>query len=157
VQVKQQDQARLIEELGKEVKAAQAPIARWTTQMEDFAAQFERNRQTVYQLRELERQVRQQGKEMAEVQRLSADRQKAELREWQDNQARVDEQQSLRLDQLETWRPKVTEALSKLGERLDQTNRDVEINSDRLWQAWAEYTKGQLELANHIAKQRGKS
>jgi hypothetical protein len=101
--------------------------------------------------------VRQQGKEMAEVQRLSADRQKAELREWQDNQARVDEQQSLRLAQLEAWQLKVTEALTKLGERLDQTHQDIELTSDRLWQAWAEYTKGQLELANQVAKRRGKS
>jgi chromosome segregation ATPase len=157
VHSKQHDQARLIEELGNQVQVVQAPMARWTTQMEDFASQFERNRQTMYQLRELERQVRQQGKEVAEVQRLAVERQRAELREWQDNQTRVDEQQSLRLDQLEAWRPKASEALDTLGDRLDHTNQDIETRSDQLWQAWAEYSKAQIELGNHLAKQRGKS
>jgi len=154
--VKQQDQARLIEDLDKELKAMQTPITRWANQMEEFTAQFERNRKTMYDLRELESQVRQQGKEMVELQRLAADRQRTELREWQDNQVRVDEKQTIRLEQLEAWRPKITQALKSLQEHLEQNKQDIEACSDDFRQAWVAYMQGQIGLIENIVKQRGK-
>jgi chromosome segregation ATPase len=153
---KQQDQARLVEELSKEVKATQAPLARWADQMEEFAEQFERNRKTMYDLRELEKQVRQQGNEMAELQRIAAERQRAELREWQDNQIRVDEEQAIHLQQLEAWQQKAIETLKSLEERLEQNQQDVQARSDELWQAWAAFSQGQIGLVESFVKQRGK-
>jgi chromosome segregation ATPase len=157
LRVKQQDQARLIEGLDKEVKTVEAPLARWTNQMEEFAEQMERNRKTMYDLRELQKQVRQQGKEMAELQRLAAERQRAELREWQDNQARLDEEQSIHLKQLETWQQKAKETLTGLEERLEQNRQDVEACSDEFWQVWTAYMQGQIGVVESIVKERRKS
>jgi hypothetical protein len=125
--------------------------------MEDFAEQMERNRKTMYDLRELEKQVRQQGKEMAELQRLATERQRAELREWQDNQARVDEEQAIHVQQLEAWQQKAKKTLKSLEDRLEQNRQDVEACSDEFWQVWTAYTQGQIGLANSIVKQRRKS
>jgi chromosome segregation ATPase len=156
LRVKQQDQARLVEELDRGSKAAQTSLSRWANQMEEFAEQFERNRKTMYDLRELEKQVREQGKEMAELQRIAAERTRAELREWQDNQIRVDEEQTIHLQQLEAWQQKAIEALKSLEEGLEHSQQDVQARSDELWQAWAAFVQGQIALAESIVKQRGK-
>lgn len=153
-QVKQQERDRLVEDLDKEFKAKQPPIARWAKQMEEFTAQFERNRKTLYDLHELERQVRQQGNEVLELQRMAAERQRVELREWQDNQVKVDEEQIARLEQLEAWQRKAMEALKSLEERLEQNQRDIGTHADRLWQAWSEYMQGQIKLLDDFRQHR---
>ena len=157
LQAKLQGQTRSMEALDQRVTSLQAPMARWANQMEEFTEQFERNRKTIYDLRELERQVRQQGKEMLELQRVTAERQRTELREWQDDQARVDEEQNVRLQQVEAWRPRIAETLKALEERLDQNRQDIEACSDELWKAWAAYLQGEIGLMESIIKQRGKS
>ena len=156
LQVKQQEQARLMEEMEKEVRTVQTLSARWAKQMEDFSAQFERNRKALYDLRELEKQVRQQGNEMLELQRLAAERLRTELREWQDSQVRVDEEQTAHLEQLEAWQRKATETLKSLEEHLEQNKRDIGTGADRLWQTWTQYMQGQMKLLENIVKQRGK-
>jgi len=155
LQVKQQEQARLLEEMGNEFRTVQAVTARWAKQIEEFTAQFERSRKALYDLRELEKQVRQQGNEMLELQRLTAERQRTELREWQDSQVRVDEEQTIRLEQLEAWQRKATEALQSLEEHLEQNKRDIGTCADKLWQTWTEYMQGQMKLLENIVKQRG--
>ncbi len=157
LRVKQQDQTRSIEELDQRVTSLQAPMARWANQMEEFTEQFERNRKTMYDLRELERQVRQQGKEMLELQRVTAERQRTELREWQDDQARIDEEQSIHLQQIEAWQLKTAETLKALGESLDQNRESIEACSDELWKLWTAYMQGEIGLMESIIKQRGKS
>ena len=62
--IRQQEQGRRIDDLEQEMGGIQAPIGRWAVQIAEFAEEFERNRKTIYDLRELERTVRQQGKEM---------------------------------------------------------------------------------------------
>jgi len=151
-EVKLQEQDRLAGELTNKVNAFQTRIARWTEQMGDFASQFDRNKKTLYELQELERQMRQQGSELLELQRLAAERQRTELREWQDAQMKVDEEQTVRLEQLETWRPKSTETMESLEERLEQNRRDVEARIDELWQAWTEYMHGQTELLDSVVR-----
>ena len=157
LQLKQQEQARAVEEVKKEMKTIQLQMARWTKQMEEFTAQFEQNRKTLYDLHELERQMRQQGNELLELQRVAAERQRTELREWQDNQVKVDEEQTARLEQLESWQQKATETLESLQEHLEQYRRDLEIRSEELWQAWAEYMQGQIKVLESIIQQRGAS
>lgn len=156
LRVKQQGQTRSVEELDQRVTSLQAPMARWANQMEEFTEQFERNRKTMYDLRELERQVRQQGKEMLELQRVTAERQRTELREWQDDQARIDEQQNIHLQQIEAWQVKTTETLQALEESLAQNREDIEACSDELWKVWAAYLQGHIGLMESIIKQRGK-
>ena len=156
-QAKQQDQARLLEELSKEVVALQTPIERWTKQMKEFTEQFERNRKTLYDLRELEKQVRQQGNEMIELQRLTADRTRTDVREWQDAQVKVDDQQNAHLERLEAWQRKTSETLSNIEGRLEENKQEIAACADRLWQTWTEYMQGQTAFLESVVKQRGKS
>lgn len=146
LQLKQQEWDRRVEELSAEMKAAQPPIARWAKQLEDFANQFERNRKTLYDLRELERQIRQQGNEVLELQRLAAERQRTELREWQDNQVRVDEEQAARLERLESWQKKTSGTWQSLEERLEQNHKDIEASANELWQVWSQYIQAQAKV-----------
>ncbi len=153
LQVKQQEQARLLEELGKETRAVQIPINRWAKQMEEFTAQFEHNRKTLYDLHEAERQMRQQGNELLELQRVTAERQRAELREWQDNQVKVDEEQTVRLEQLEAWQRKTSEALQELEVRLQESRQDIATYANELWQAWSAFVREQVKAFGNL-KQR---
>lgn len=153
LRLKQQEWERRLDELSAEMKAAQPPVARWAKQLEEFATQFERNRKTVYDLRELERQIRQQGNEVLELQRLAAERQRTELREWQDNQMRVDEEQAARLERLESWQKKATMTWQSLEERLEQNHKELEDNAKELWQAWSQYIQAQASVL-HAAKQK---
>jgi len=155
LQLKQQEWERRVDELSAEMRAAQPPIARWTKQLEDFATQFERNRKTLYDLRELERQLRQQGNEILELQRLAAERQRTELREWQDKQVRVDEEQAARLEQLETWRRKAIEKLQGLDDRLEQNRKDIEANANELWQVWSQYMQAQAKVLDGVKQKKG--
>ncbi|MGB9881011.1 MAG: hypothetical protein ACPLRM_09640, partial [Anaerolineae bacterium] len=59
LQAKLQTKDRLMDELGKEMQAFKASIARWAKQMEKFTEDFERDRKTLYDLRELETEIRQ--------------------------------------------------------------------------------------------------
>ena len=152
LQAKLQDQDRLIDELGKEMQPFKASIARWTKQMEKFTEDFERDRKTLYDLRELERQIRQQGNEALELQRLAAERMRTELREWQDNQLKVDEEQTARLEQLLAWQQKVSKILEDLEQRLEQNRQDVKAHADELWQAMASYAQGQMKLLENLQK-----
>lgn len=152
MQAKQQTQGRLIDELGKDMQAFKASIARWAKQMEQFTADFERDRKTLYDLRELETEVRQQGKEALELQRLAAERMRTELREWQDNQMKVDEEQTARLEQLLAWQQKVSKMLEDLEQRLDQNRQDIKAHADELWQAMASYAQGQVKLLESLQK-----
>jgi chromosome segregation ATPase len=154
IQGKQQDQARQLDDLEKDIKTLQAPMARWTKQMEEFTVQFERSRKALYDLREMEKQVRQQGNEMMELQRLTADRLRTELREWQDNQVRVDEEQSARVEQLQAWQRKVNENLTEVEERLEQNKQDIESCYQLLWETWARYLQGQIGILDGMVKQR---
>jgi chromosome segregation ATPase len=157
IQGKQQDQARQLDGLEKELKVLQAPMARWTKQMEEFTVQFERNRKALYDLREMEKQVRQQGNEMMELQRVTADRMRTELREWQDNQVRVDEEQSARVEQIQAWQRKVNETLAGVDGRLEQNKQAVESYAERLWETWTGYMQGQVGILESILKQRRES
>lgn len=152
LQTKQQAQDRLIDDLGKEIPAFKASIARWSKQMEQFTDDFERDRKMLYDLRELEAEVRQQGKEALELQRLAAERMRAELREWQDNQMKVDEEQTARLEQLLAWQLKVSKMLEDLEQRLEQNRQDIKARADELWQAMANYVQGQMKLLENLQK-----
>jgi chromosome segregation ATPase len=154
LQLKQQERDRQVEELSAELRALQAPMARWTKQLEDFANQFERNRKTLYDLRELERQIRQQGNEMLEMQRLAAERQRTELREWQGNQVRVDEEQAARLERLESWQKKITGSCQSLEERLEQNHKDIEASANELWRAWSQYVQGQARVLDGMKQKK---
>jgi chromosome segregation ATPase len=154
LQLKQQEWDRRVEELSAEMKAAQPPVARWTKQLEDFANQFERNRKTLYDLRELERQIRQQGNEVLELQRLAAERQRTELREWQDNQVRLDEEQAARLERLESWQKKMAGSWQSLEERLEQNHKDIEANANELWQVWSQYLQAQAKVLDATKQKR---
>ena len=155
LQVKQQEQARLVGDLDKDMKALQTPIERWAKQIKTFTEQFERSRKALYDLRELEKQVRQQGNEVLELQRLAADRMRTEVREWQDNQMRVDEEQTAHLEQLEAWQRKTVETLQSLEERIEQNRQEIGTCSDRLWQTWTEYIQTQLAFLDSVVKRRG--
>jgi chromosome segregation ATPase len=157
IQGKQQDHARQLDDLEKELKTLQAPMARWTKQMEEFTVQFERSRKALYDLREMEKQVRQQGNEMMELQRLTADRLRTELREWQDNQVRVDEEQSARVEQLQAWQRKVNETLVEVEEHLEQNKQAIESCTELLWTTWTGYLQGQLGILESMVKQRRES
>ncbi|MBC7260871.1 MAG: hypothetical protein H5T63_02560, partial [Chloroflexi bacterium] len=152
LQAKLQTQDRSIDELGKEMQAFKASIARWAKQMEKFTDDFERDRKTLYDLRELETEIRQQGKEALELQRLAAERMRTELREWQDNQMKVDEEQTARLEQLLAWQQKVTKSLEDLEQRLEQNRQDIRAHADELWQAMASYVQGQMKLLENLQK-----
>ena len=156
LRAKHQDQARRIDELDQDLQAVQTPMARWARQLEEFADQFERNTKTMHDLRELERTVRQQGKETIELQRIAAERQRTDMREWQDSQVRVDEEQNIRLQQLEAGLPRVTEALRDLEEHLQENRQAIENSADEFWQVWSTYMQGQMSLFNSMVRQRGK-
>jgi len=157
IQGKLQDQARQLDDLEKEIKTMQATTARWTKQMEEFTVQSERSRKALYDLREMEKQVRQQGSEMMELQRIAADRLRTELREWQDNQVRIDEEQSTRVEQIQAWQRKVNETLTEVEERLDQNKEAIESCTQLLWETWTGYLQGQLGILESVVKQRRES
>lgn len=154
LQAKQQAQDRAIEEFNKEIQGFKLSLDRWAKQMEKFTDEFERDRKTLYDLRELERQIRQQGNELLERQRLDAERQRTELREWQDNQLKVDEEQTARLEQLLAWQQKVTKALEILEQHLEQNKQDIQTSTDELWRAMASYAQGQVKLLESL-RQKG--
>jgi chromosome segregation ATPase len=154
MQMQQQEWDREIEDIRNELLAAQPPMARWAKQLEDFAAQFERNRKTLYDLHELEKQVRQQGNEVLELQRLSAERQRAEMREWQDSQTRVDEGQTTRLEQLEAWQRKMKSITEALDQRLEENKREVEARAAELGHVWAQFVQGQEKLLQDLKPRR---
>jgi chromosome segregation ATPase len=154
LQARQQEQVSLLGELEEKVAVLHAPMARWTKQMEEFTVQFERNRKALYDLRELEKQVRQQGDEMLELQRVTAERVRTELREWRDGQAKVDEEQTAHLQLLEAWQSKINEASQGLEARLEQNRQDIGACADRLWRTWTDYMQGQIKLLESIVKQR---
>lgn len=145
---------RRYEQLSTEFKAAQPPLARWNKQLEDFAAQFERNRKTLYDLHELEQQIRQQTNEMGELQRLALERQRTELREWQDNQVRTDDELAARLVRLESWQTKSTSTWQDLENRLEQNKQAVQACSDELWQVWARFVQGQAKVLDGLKQER---
>jgi len=154
--IRQQEQGRRIDELEQEVGGIRAPIGRWAVQIAEFAEEFERNRKTIYDLRELERTVRQQGKEMIELQRITAERQRTEMREWQDQQVRVDEEQNARLARIEAANVRVMEALQKLEDSIAANQSTIQDSADELWQAWSAYLQGQVSLTDSIIVKRGK-
>jgi len=156
-QTQQQELVRQIDRLSQEIKAAQMPLVRWAKQLEEFGAEFERNRKTLYDLRELDKQVRQQATETLELQRLATERLRAEVREWQDSQVKVDEEQAVRVGQLEAWQPKIAESLHSIEERLEQNKRDIGDSTADLWQAWSEYMREQTRVTEKALKRRGKS
>jgi chromosome segregation ATPase len=156
-QLRLQEQDQLAEELGDRVKTFQTSVTRWTAQMGEFATQFENNRRTLYELKELERQMRQQGSELTDLQRLAAERQRTELREWQDAQIRVDEEQMARLDQLEAWQPRAAETMEGLKERLEFNRREIEAHIEQLWDMWSDYVQKQTDFSERIVKRRGTS
>jgi chromosome segregation ATPase len=154
IQIKLQEQARALEEMGAELKALPMPINRWAKQMEEFTAQSERSRKALYDLHELERQMRQQGSELAELQRLAAERQRAEMREWQDNQAKVDEEQSARLEHMEAQQRKAAETIDKLQAQLQEDQQKFAQHTDELWQAWATFVQQQAKVFGDLKRRR---
>ncbi len=155
LQLKHQEQARLVGDLGKDMKALQTPIERWTKQMKAFTEQFERSRKALYDLRELEKQVRQQSNEALELQRMAVDRMRTEVREWQDNQMRVDEEQTAHLEQLEAWQRKTVDNLQSLEERIAQNRQQIDTCSDALRETWTEYVQTHLAFLDSVVKRRG--
>jgi chromosome segregation ATPase len=153
-QARLQDQARQIDGLGEKLTAVQVPLERWGKQMEELMGQYERNRKTLYDLHELERAIRQQGKELSELQRLAAERQRAELREWQDNQSRVDEEQTARIERTEDWQDKTEKTLTGLEQSLEEVRRDIASRADQLWQVWSEFVRQQSKLFGDFKQRR---
>lgn len=154
LQLKLEEWDRRQEELSAEFRASQPPLARWNKQLEEFAGQFDRNRKTLYDMHELEQQVRQQGNEMAELQRLAVERQRTELREWQDNQVRVDDEQTVRLVRLETWQTKSATVSQSLEDRLEQNKQAIQSCSDELWQVWARFIQAQAKVLDGLKQEK---
>lgn len=154
LQLRLQEWDRRQEELSAEFRSSQPPLARWNKQLEEFAAQFDRNRKTLYDMQELEQQVRQQGSEMAELQRLAVERQRTELREWQDNQVRVDDEQTARLVRLETWQTKFANLSQSLEDRLEQNKQAIQACSDELWQVWTRFIQAQGKVLDGLKQEK---
>jgi uncharacterized coiled-coil protein SlyX len=153
-QLRLQEQARQIEALSESVTAVQVPIDRWAKQMEELTGQYERNRKTLYEMHEVERAIRQQGRELTELQRLAAERQRAELREWQDSQSRVDEEQTVRIEQAEAWQRKTAETLVGLEKDLQEIRRDIVTRSEQIWQVWSEFMRQQAKVFGEFKQRR---
>ncbi len=154
LQLKLQEWDRRQEELSAEFRSSQPPLARWNKQLEEFAAQFDRNRKTLYDMQELEQQIRQQGSEVAELQRLAVERQRTELREWQDNQVRVDDEQTARLVRLETWQTKSATVAQSLEDRLQQNKQAIQACSDELWQVWTKFIQAQAKVLDGLKQEK---
>ncbi len=154
VQRRHSELARQMDALAKELVSAQAPLNRWSQQLEEFSSAFENNRKALYDLHELEKQMRQQGAEVVELQRIAAERQRTALREWQDKQVSVDEQQTIRLDQLDAVQTKLRGLLEELGASQERTQRDLVAYVDELWRAWVDYMQAQAKLLDSASKQR---
>lgn len=154
LQLKMGEWDRRHEELSAQLTASQPPLARWNKQLEEFAAQFDRNRKTLYDLHELEQQIRQQGNEMSELQRLAAERQRTELREWQDNQVRVDDEQTARLARLEAWQTKSASTWQSLEDRLEQNKQAIRACSDELWQVWSRFIQAQARVLDGLKQEK---
>jgi chromosome segregation ATPase len=154
LQARLQEQARRIEGLGEKLTTVQVPLDRWAKQMEELMGQYERNRKALYDLHEVERSIRQQGKELAELQRLAAERQRAELREWQDNQSRVDEEQTVRIEQVEASHGKIALTLTGLEKSLEEVREDIANRVEQLWQVWSEFMRQQAKAFGDFKQRR---
>lgn len=153
-QVRQQDQTRLMEELEKRLQEARPPVQRWVQQLDEFAKEFDQNRQVLYSLQEVDTQMRQRANELIELQRLATERQQIELREWQDSQSKVDEGQTARIDQVEARIQKTNELLQRLQEQIDQVTRSIHLRIDEVWQCWDRSMQQQVDTLQNVIRQR---
>jgi flagellar hook-associated protein FlgK len=76
------------------------------------------------------------------------------LREWQDNRVRVEEEQTIRLEQLEAWQRKTSEALERLEKSLEENKQTAASYVDELWQAWSGYAQAHAKLLENLKARR---
>lgn len=153
-QVRQQEQIRLMEEMEKRLQEARPPVQRWVQQLEEFAKEFDQNKQVLYSLQEVDTQMRQRANELIELQRLATERQQIELREWQDAQVKVDENHVARINQLETRIQKTNELLARIQEQIDQMSREWQADLDEIWQCWDRSMQQQVDTLQNVIRQR---
>ena len=134
-QTQMADWGRRMENLSHQLRA-------WSTQMEYYVEQHERDRQVVREMQEVGQHLRQELELIKQSQRIAEEQQRRELREWQGEnekrwnrhleqwQQRLDEQSKLdlhhadRLDQLQSVGPELRVVLKELSETV-QANKET--------------------------------
>jgi chromosome segregation ATPase len=154
--------ARQMEAWAAELVQHRQQLEAWAKELKRYAEMYEWARTTTLAVDELSKQLARQQQELAERQRLEVEKQKKALETWEaewtrqwnmflkqrdwkwGEQAKLDQQQTTRIEQLETWRQQDVARADGLAKQLqDQDKAQLQRTTD-LWRAFEDYTKHRL-------------
>ena len=136
--------ARKMETLSREMET-------WSDRMRRFGDQYEKSRKLSRELKELAKQLRYEQEQMRELQSIAEEQQRRELREWQgenekrwnqhldlwhfhlDKQAKLDLEQTARIDELAMLIQKDRQAMKRLGDRVEQNREQARVAVAQVW------------------------
>jgi chromosome segregation ATPase len=153
---------RQMEAWAAELAQHRQQLDAWAKELKRYAEMYEWARTTTQAVDELSKQLARQQQELAERQRLEMERQKNALEAWEaewtkqwklflkqrdwkwGEQAKLDQGQTGRIEQLETWRQQDYARADGLEKQLqDQEKAHLQRTAD-LWRAFEDYAKHRL-------------
>jgi chromosome segregation ATPase len=159
-------------EWGRKIEGFGSQLEAWAEQLRFFTDQNEKGRRTLREIQELAQDVSQQQDRLRQMQRLSEEQFRREMREWRSENERRWAQETEKRDQLwkmqenrntayddrlqalEDSRDELLEAIRRLGEQLDLLRADVfkdaEIMKRAQRQAWQGIASSLQEVATEM-------
>jgi chromosome segregation ATPase len=92
------ERSQTLTEWGRKLEGFTHQLESWANQMRFFADQHEKNRQTLRDIQTLAQEISQQQDRLRQMQRLSEEQMRRELREWQNENQRKWAQEAERLE-----------------------------------------------------------
>jgi hypothetical protein len=157
------ERAQMMTEWGRRLEEFAHQVEVWREQLRYFGDQHDKSRRVLRDMQELAQQVSQQQDQLRQVQRIAEEQLRRELREWRseddrrwsqmttaqskttDEQAKRDQGQDVRLDDLETKRTQDVQEVVVLRDVLAQAQISLEAELRAVREAVLRYARAENE------------
>lgn len=145
-QLREAQRKRQMDDWGKGFEEYQKTMKTFANTMQVYKDFYDKNRHALDSLEQLQTHLSQRQAELAELQRLSEERQKARLQEWAEDNEKRWKAEALKTEHAWNEQQRKNEAMAKRLDELEKRARDAASDMDGLIQTMDAVIGGQLSL-----------
>ncbi len=145
-QLRDAQRKRQMDDWSKAFDDYQKTMKTFATTMQVYKDFYDKNRHALEELEKLQTHLSQRQAELAEMQRLSEERQKTRLREWAEENEKRWKAESLKAEHAWNEQQRKNEAMARRLDALEKRARDAALDMDHLIQTMDTVIAGQLSL-----------
>ncbi len=143
--VAEQKRKRQLDEWAQEFAQQQKRLADFSATMQVYKDFYDKNRHALESLEKLQTHLSQRQAELAEMQRLSEERQKKALQEWHEENEKRWKQEALATEHAWNQQQRLNETFAKRLDALEAAAKSMDVELGQMWGEFAQTAAAILE------------